>query len=263
MELVTVKRSKKTNNIIASIPHGSSYLTREMKKKMKDKIILANNDWFLNELYSFLTGLDITTLSANYSRYVIDVNRSMKKELHGRDYTGSLIYMKTTFNKDIYNKPLLREEIESRITDIYLPYHSSLINEINSILKKMKKVYLFDLHSFYAQSTADVVLGTKEGNTCSQSFLDTVYKAFISENFKVKVDEKGLRGGHIVSQYSTIDDVEAIQIELRYTKYIENRFFGEEEVRYKNEVLFDDTKERLKRVFIKIKNKLHSGNVYK
>lgn len=167
MEAVTIRRGKGISNIIASIPHGSSRITNEMKSKIKDKILLTNNDWFLNELYSFLTNLDITTLSANYSRYVIDVNRNIMKELHGKDYTKSLIYTKTTFNKEIYSQPLLKEDIENRINDIYLLYHFSLKDEINRTLKRRNKVYLFDLHSFYAQSTADVVLGTKEGNNCS------------------------------------------------------------------------------------------------
>lgn len=256
MKSVTIKRSNNINNIIASIPHGSSRVTEEMKKMMKDKAILTNNDWFLNELYSFLIELDITSLSADYSRYVIDVNRSLEKKLHMGSYSKSLVYMKTTFNKNIYEMPLSMEEIENRINDIYLPYHHLLRNEINRILKKMNKVYLFDLHSFYAQSTADVVLGTREGNTCSQRFLDVVYRAFTSEDFKVKIDEEGLRGGYIVSQYSTIDGVEAIQVELRYTTYIENRFYGEEELIEKNDVLFNSTRERLKRVFAKIKNEL-------
>lgn len=263
MNSVTIKRSNKTNNIIASIPHGSSRITKEMKKKMKEKIILTNNDWFLNELYSFLIKLDITSLSTNYSRYVIDVNRNIEKKFNCGDYKESLIYTRTTFNKDIYNKPLSMEEIENRINDIYLPYHSLLISEINRVLQEMNKVYLFDLHSFYAQSTADVVLGTKERSACSHNFLDIVYKAFVSEKFKVKVDEKGLRGGHIVSKYSTLDNVEALQIELRYTTYIENRFFGEEELKSKNDVLFNNTKERLERVFKKIRNELGKQSVYK
>lgn len=259
MKPVTIRRGKRINNIIASIPHGSSLITNEMKSKIKDKIELTNNDWFLNELYSFLANLDITTLSANYSRYVIDVNRNIMKELHGKDYTESLIYTKTTFNKDIYSQPLLKEDIENRINGIYLLYHSSLRDEINRILKRTNKVYLFDLHSFYAQSTADVVLGTKEGDNCSQNLLEIVYNAFVSEGFNVKIDEKGLRGGYIVSQYSTMDGVEAMQIELRYTEYIEKRFFGEEEVTNKDDTLFNHTKERLNRVFKRIKNELNNG----
>lgn len=50
MKPVTIRRGKRINNIIASIPHGSSLITNEMKSKIKDKIVLTNNDWFLSEL---------------------------------------------------------------------------------------------------------------------------------------------------------------------------------------------------------------------
>ena len=73
------------------------------------------------------------------------------------------------------------------------------------------------------------------------------------EGFTVKVDEKGLTGGHIVKTYGSWPNVEAIQMVLRYTSSIENREFGEEEVEGKNEELFVITKQRLIKVFRKIK----------
>ncbi|WP_246451972.1 N-formylglutamate amidohydrolase [Alkalicella caledoniensis] len=98
---MNVAKSTKPSNIIASIPHGSSSITSEMRSVMRDEVLLTNNDWFLNELFSFLNELNITTVSANYSRYLIDVNRDIgKKEIDG-DYTDSLIYRKTTFGKEI------------------------------------------------------------------------------------------------------------------------------------------------------------------
>ncbi len=65
--------------------------------------------------------------------------------------------------------------------------------------------------------------------------------------------KKGLTGGYIVSKYGAWNNVEAIQIELRYTTYIENRMFGEEEVAAKNDELFKETQLRLVKVFQKIK----------
>lgn len=244
-------------NIIASLPHSSYTLTSEMKKNMKQSVILANNDWYLNELYDFLTNLNITAVSANYSRYVIDVNRKVEYKENHEEYTESLVYFKTTFNKEIYDKPLQNDIVESRIEKIYKPYHSCLLNEINNTLNSKNKVYLFDLHSFYLHSTADVVLGTRYGKTCSKEFLDIVYNAFVNEGFSVKVDEIGLRGGYITYHYSSIENVEAIQIEIRYTKYIENRYFDEEFMPKINYKLFNDTKNHLNKVFITIKNQLH------
>lgn len=251
MDAVDIEKSKHPSCIIASIPHGSSKITSDMRRCMRENVLLTNNDWFLNELYNFLPKLNITKISANYSRYVIDVNRNINKEKVRGDYTESLVYHKTTFRKEIYKKALSSETIKNRIVKFYDPYHFHLLDEINKSLKLNKKAYLLDLHSFYAQSEADVVLGTWHGDTCSSKFLNIVYNAFVSEKFIVKFDEAGLKGGFITTHYSTIKNVEAIQIELRYTSYIEERNF-EEEVTSINKKMFYETQERLKRVFKKI-----------
>ncbi|WP_154439311.1 N-formylglutamate amidohydrolase [Tissierella pigra] len=246
---MNIERPEILSSVITSIPHGSSCITSEMENNMIQNVLLTNNDWFLNDLYDFLYKVNIAKISANYSRYVIDVNRNISKKHMEEDYTKSLIYHKTTFGKHIYENSLPNKVIESRIKVFYEPYHTCLLNEINNILKERNKVYLLDLHSFYVQSTADIVLGTCGGSTCSQEFLNIVYKAFIDEGFTVKVDEKGLKGGYIVSHYSSIENVEAIQIEIRYTTYIEDRYFGEEEIHHRDNMLFNKTKERLERVF--------------
>ncbi|OZB99009.1 N-formylglutamate amidohydrolase [Paenibacillus sp. XY044] len=250
---LNVKRSKPVSAIIASIPHGSSQITPEMKKSKKPDIVLPNNDWFLNELYSFLEGLNITTVSANYSRYVIDVNRDIKLKNQGEDYTKSLVYQKSTFGRDIYDIPLSDDTIINRIENIYMPYHYGLSEEISTSLAVFGKAFLVDLHSFYIQTTHDVVLGTCHGMSCSNEFLEAVRSAFVRERFTVSVDENGLSGGHIVSKYGSWSNVEAIQIELRYTSYIENRVFGEEEVTTKNYELFKETQYRLGKVFQNLK----------
>ncbi|MCY9697159.1 N-formylglutamate amidohydrolase [Paenibacillus alginolyticus] len=253
MDPIEIKRSNPISALIASIPHGSSQITPEMRENKKSDTLLANNDWFLNELYNFLAGLHITVLSANYSRYVIDVNRDINIKHLNEEYTRSLIYQKSTFGKEIYDTPLVDEIISNRIQTFYMPYHNHLSEEIDTALKENNRVFLLDLHSFYVQSAADVVLGTCEGKTCSKEFLYLVYNAFTSEGFVVRINEKGLTGGYIVSHYGSLDNVEAIQIELRYTSYIENREFGEEEVVKKNDTLFSETQGRLIQVFKKIK----------
>ena len=252
----TLKESGKCSNIIASLPHSSYRITKEMQNNINPQVIFANNDWYLNELYDFLNEINITTISNNYSRYVIDVNRKPDFKDNHDKYTNSMIYFKTTFNKLIYDKIPSNKEINDRIEKIYIPYHQCLSNKIEYLLSKNKKVYLFDLHSFFAQSDADIVLGTRYGTTCSKEFLDLVYNTLINEGFKVKVDEVGLRGGYITYHYSEIDNVEAIQIELRYTNYIENRYFDEEYKPKINYELFNTTKQRLKRAFEIIKKEL-------
>jgi N-formylglutamate deformylase len=133
---IEIKRSNPISAIIASIPHGSSQITTEMRENKKPDTLLANNDWFLNELYNFLEGLHITILSANYSRYVIDVSRDINNKHVHDEYTRSLIYPKSTLGRDIYDTPLAGEIISNRIQTIYMPYHNRLSEEINTVLKK-------------------------------------------------------------------------------------------------------------------------------
>jgi N-formylglutamate deformylase len=234
MDPIKIKRSNPISALIASIPHGSSQITTEMSENKKPGTMLANNDWFLNELYNFLEGILITMISANYSRYVKDVNRDINNKHLRDEYTKSLIYHKSTFGKEIYDAPLAEKIISNRIQTIYMPYHKHLSEDIDIALKGKNRAFLLDLHSFYIQSTADVVLGTCEGKSCSKEFLNIVYDAF-------------------VSHYGSLDKVEAIQIELRYTSYIEKREFFDEEVDTKNNTLFSETQGRLILVFTKIK----------
>lgn len=227
-----------------------------MKSKIYGEVILTNNDWFIRELYDFLESIHFTIISANYSRYVIDVNRDLSLRGNRDKYTRSLIYYTTTFGKNIYDVELDEAEIRNRIETIYLPYHYCLLEEIRSFQLKNRKVYLFDLHSFYIQSTADIVLGTCGGCTCSAKFLNILVESFQEEGFIVEVDREGLTGGYIVSHYGLYPDVEAVQIEIRYTAYIEDRTFGEEEVINKNKGLFNATKARLYKAFLRIQEEL-------
>lgn len=59
-----------------------------------------------------------------------------------------------------------------------------------------------------------------------------------------------IMGGHIIHHYRNIfqERFEGVLIELRYTKYIDNRYFGEEELTDRNEMLFQSAKQKLKEV---------------
>ena len=54
--------NKNITPIIVSIPHSGAYIPQTMKNKLIDNVILANMDWYLPNLYSFLKDLDITLL---------------------------------------------------------------------------------------------------------------------------------------------------------------------------------------------------------
>lgn len=203
MTTTTLIKPQKPSKLIASIPHGSTMVTDEMKMMIHDDVLLTNNDWELNRMYNFLPDMGVSLISANYSRYMADVNRNLE----------TLVFESCRFHD---------------------------------------RVFLWDLHSFDTHTTSDIVLGTRGGTSCSHEFIEVVKNAFLEENFTVEIDVQGLRGGFITKRYSEIENVEAIQIEMRYSTYLESREFGKEVVRAFDSALFDSTKQRLINVFNRI-----------
>jgi len=56
-------------------------------------------------------------------------------------------------------------------------------------------------------------------------------------------------GGYITRHYGDMDNVEALQIEIKFTAYLEGEYFGEEEITKWDSDRFRSAKKRLKKVF--------------
>lgn len=237
---------------VISIPHSGLYLTKIMTNKMNDNITLANSDWYLSELYSFLKELGFTVVINNINRYVIDPNRELSFDSKD-DYSKSLIYMKTTFLKDIYKISPTEEEINNRIDKFYQKYHNELQKQINKKLKYFDKAFLIDLHSFGKDIGVDIVLGNDNNKTMSKELFNKFKDCFTNNGFIVS-DNIPYKGGYIVKKYGTYKNCESIQIEISYKSYIDNRDFIEEELPKINQHLMSDCQEKLKQTFNLIKN---------
>ena len=62
-------------------------------------------------------------------------------------------------------------------------------------------------------------------------------------------------GGYLTKYYGTqIKNCQSIQIELWYQTYIDNRIFGNEEFPKVNSVLFQKNKDKLKDIFVHLKD---------
>lgn len=234
--------------IVVSIPHSGTFIPDEIRQTMISPLVLPNMDWFLPELYSFLISMGVTVIKNNISRYVIDPNRDITKNIFG-EYGSSLVYQKTTWAKPMYSKPLAKPEIQDRIDKYYLPYHNALHDALIEKIEKYDKAYLLDMHSFATFSNdtnADIILSDNEHETSSKEYFSCIKKNLINNGFSIS-ENKPFRGGYITKHYGTAfgNSVESIQMEIRYAKYIEERYFGEEELFSWNEKLFSETQNNL------------------
>ena len=88
--IITAERTKVP--IVVSIPHCGRFFPPELAGHYKRELAINpdDTDFFVDDLYDFLPQMGITTICAQYSRWVIDLNRSPKNEAL---YNLSLIHI--------------------------------------------------------------------------------------------------------------------------------------------------------------------------
>jgi N-formylglutamate deformylase len=245
--------------IVASLPHSGSYIPPEIYGQFKQDPLPAFSpvDWYLERLYGFLPELGITVLQATHSRYVVNLNRALKEPLFGPERT-CVVPDNTCFGKPLYNREPAPSQVEWRIKEYYTPYHRKLSEILEEIVQEFGYVYLLDLHGYYRGPEVDVCLGDVNGTTCSERLIGAFERNYRHRGFNVVRNELWV-GGYITRHYGSLDDVEALQIELRFPAYLEGDAFEEEEAPDWDSEKFRNARKKVRLVFADVVNDLVSS----
>ncbi len=246
-------RQEVSSPYIFSFPHSGIELCEEMIRNLSDKGLdsLPNTDWYLNELYDFLSKYNVNIISTNMSRYVVDLNRNPKSNLFG-GFRNSMMYSKNTWDEEIYQNVPTKFDLLKRIDNFYNPYHSALDKMVENAISNFGVAYIIDLHSFMGPISSDVCIGNRNGESCSDSFLAEILSSFQDNNFQAEVNGV-FSGGYLTSKYVDNKNVEAIQIELRYTNYLPSESWETKKPPIVNSTIFANAKLRLENVFLQSK----------
>lgn len=244
--------------LIASLPHSGSYAPPDVNDQFNADPLpaLVPVDWHLEKLYNFLPELGISVIQATHSRYVVNLNRALTRPLFGPENSCAVPDM-TCFGKSLYDNEPAPVQIEQRIDRYYKPYHNELLNIVGKLLNEFGFVYLLDLHSYYKGPEVDVCLGDVYGTTCSERLTGTIEDSYNNHGFQVVRNELWI-GGYITRHYGAMNNVEALQIELRFPTYLEGGNFEEEDIPGYDSEKFRNARLKIRGVFDSVVNELFS-----
>ncbi len=215
--------------ILVSMPHSGLALSSIVKKGLTEKAkALPDTDWYLPELYDFLPELGIGSIQANYSRYVIDLNRPIDDlPLYQSKTTG--LFPEILFDESPLFLPGMAPsdaDKEQYKSQIWQAYHHAIEWELSRLKEKFGYAILFDAHSIAAEvpmlfdgHLPDFNWGTNDGLSCGKSYIDRLVEQV---NLPYSQITNGrFKGGYITRYFGKPNEgIHAIQLELSQATYL-------------------------------------------
>ena len=223
--------------ILLSVPHCGTAFPVELKDQYKPELIktLDDTDWFVDQLYSFAPAMGIPMITANFSRWVIDLNRDPKsKPLYtdGRIITGlcsTTNFLGEPIYKD-HRKEVDQLEVNRRLENYYQPYHNKIQELLNDLKAEFGKVLLWDCHSIrqvvptiQKEKFPDLILGDADGTSASPGIIETALGVLDHRKYSVSHNHP-FKGGTITRYFGKpSENQHALQLEMTKVNYMDDK----------------------------------------
>ena len=223
-----------SSSLLVSIPHDGRLLAPGQAERMTEAgRALSDTDWHVRELYSFVADLGASVIAANYSRYVVDLNRPSSDEALYEDQLASgLCPHKTFAGKDIYlgGETVNAEEQAARIPVYWQPYQDKISETLDNIRERNGFALLWDAHSIASEvpllfdgMLPDLNIGTNGNLSCATAITTAVSAAAAASPYSSVVNGR-FRGGFITRSHGApANDIHAMQLELTQHNYMDEK----------------------------------------
>ncbi|MFZ5671050.1 MAG: N-formylglutamate deformylase [Pseudomonadota bacterium] len=219
-----------SSQLIVSFPHVGTDVPDAVAARMTPEALrLDDTDFEQPALYDFVRELGAATVTARWSRLVIDVNRPPDNQpLYPGQWGAGLVPDQTFAGEAVYRGAVPDEaEITDRRERFWRPYHAALAAAVESALARHGRALLWDAHSISAVvprlfegTLPDLNMGTAGGGACGEAVARAAFAACEASDFSAVLNGR-FKGGYITRRYGQPGrGAHAIQMELAKTTHL-------------------------------------------
>jgi N-formylglutamate deformylase len=227
MTPVEVKRGE--GPIVLGLPHTGTFVPADIFARLTPLgETLSDTDWHIDRLYEGLID-GVTTVRANFHRYVIDANRDPSgASLYPGQNTTGLVPMTDFDGEPLWLEEPDADEIEARRLAWHAPYHAALEAELMRVRQAHGVAILYDCHSIrsnipflFEGTLPDFNIGTNNGATCAAVIEAVVSGICAGAEGYTSILNGRFKGGWTTRQYGRpADNIHAIQMELAQSTHL-------------------------------------------
>ena len=217
--------------LLLSIPHAGTSLPAGLDGQFTEQALqLPDTDWFVDRLYGWVVEKGAGLLVANYTRYVIDLNRPPDDaSLYSGPGTG-LMPDQLFDGSPVYEEgsgPGASDRAH-RLKHYWLPYHEQLAKELDDIRQRFGYAILLDAHSIRSEvprlfegRLPDLNLGSHSGRSADAGLIDASFKTLHGDSRFSSVLDGRFKGGYITRNYGKpAENMHALQLEMAQSCYM-------------------------------------------
>jgi N-formylglutamate amidohydrolase len=215
--------------LLVSIPHDGRVLPDELAVTMTDAgRALPDTDWHVARLYDFANDLGASVITANFSRYVVDLNRPADDAVLYAGQAATGLCPRLTFDgREIY-RDNIEVDVAARLVRYWRPYHDRIRSTLDSMRQRHGYALLWDAHSIMSKlptlfegELPVLNLGTYDGQSCDQHRAAAVAAVAGKSPYSMVVNGR-FKGGFITRHYGDpASGIHAMQLEIAQRAYMD------------------------------------------
>ena len=220
-----------TSPLLVSVPHDGWQIPTDIVQHMSGAgRSIPDTDWHVSQLYDFVKESSASMLSADFSRYVVDLNRPADDaSLYAGQLATGLCPLQTFGGADIYLDPIEIDKAE-RVATYWQPYHQQLQQTLAALREQHGYALLWDAHSIPSSVPAlfegelpALNIGTFDGQSCAAPIAESVLAVAEASQYDAVMNAR-FKGGFITRHYGDPENgVHAVQLELAQRAYMHEK----------------------------------------